>query len=63
MAWIDLPEFPQVVDIPPATYWWKDHLDRYTIHLLGDKEGKVIAARLSAQAGRSRQARRGHQAP
>ena len=45
MAWIDLPEHPQVSDIPPATYWWKDHRDRYTIHLLGDKAGEVIAAR------------------
>lgn len=45
MAWIYLPEFPQVSDIPPATYWWKDHRDRYTIHLLGDKAGKAIAAR------------------
>jgi len=44
-AWLDLPEHPQVSDIPPATYWWKDHRDRYTIHLLGDKAGEVIAAR------------------
>jgi len=44
-TWLELPEFPQVSDIPPATYWWKDHKDRYTIHLLGDKAGKVIAAR------------------
>lgn len=43
MPWIDLPELPQVCDIPPATYWWKDHRDRYTIHLLGS--GQLIAAR------------------
>lgn len=43
MTWLDLPEFPQVCDIPPATYWWKDHLDRYTIQLLGS--GQLIAAR------------------
>ena len=43
--WVSLPELPQVCDIPPGTYWWKDHLDRYTIHLLGDREAAPIAAR------------------
>jgi 3-oxoacyl-[acyl-carrier-protein] synthase III len=45
MAWIDLPEHPQVSDIPPGTYWWKDAKDRYTIHLLGEGAAGFISAR------------------